>query len=833
MIIRRLSQVRKETVGGKALGLFRLQEKGFRVPDFFVLPASVFSSYLNNKQNILSQAQKSEVLTILDTWHWKEEGVAVRSSIAGEDGLDHAFPGMMDSFLNVKDESGLWKGIEDVVQSAWSDRAMAYRREKQIAGSIVPAVIIQQQIKAELSGVVFTVNPVYPREMAIHTVSGLGIGLVSGAVAPTEIYLDRSSGKIIHQQIPAQQERYVTHSAGGVECIKSEGDGQLSPALTTALYQTCLQVEQHMGTAQDIEFCVVHDLIYLLQSRPITSPVAAQTIYDNSNIQESYCGVTTPLTFSFARRAYATVYTQTMQALGLRQQTIEAHQNLVENLLGLVKGRIYYNINNWYRGLQLLPSFRQNKEDMERMMGLLEPVDFIEDQQKSLLQKVRLVPRLLMNLGRLLYSFSRLEESTSAFQTHFKQYFEQFYTMPLHQMTLAGLWQQKEQLDRTLLHRWTTPIINDFYVMMKNGAALRMLKKSTPTHAEETLKRQISGDRRPGDRIHGDRIHGDPEIDSLKPTLELIALANTAKKDSDLCALLSHTTDDLHDKVAARFPGFFAEVQQYIHRYGDRTVGELKLETITMRVNPQIFYHYLNNYLSTDVAFSLHTTPPAPLASAQQKKLEPLKKGIRRRESMRLERTRLFGMYRTLFRLIGQQFARQGILAQASDVFYLEEEEIASLIQSPTNTKAAIEERKHQYKKWEDEMVPSRVIVPSRAVANPDAGTSKDHLQGEPCVPGKVKGEAILISRPDDDLSVKGKIICALRTDPGWAALFPVCKAVLIEKGSSLSHSVILLRELGVPTIINIPGLTQSVSTGMIIELDAGTGEILLKEKAN
>ncbi len=90
-----------------------------------------------------------------------------------------------------------------------------------------------------------------------------------------------------------------------------------------------------------------------------------------------------------------------------------------------------------------------------------------------------------------------------------------------------------------------------------------------------------------------------------------------------------------------------------------------------------------------------------------------------------------------------------------------------------------------------------------------------------------MRGEAIVIRRPDDDLAVKGKIICALRTDPGWAALFPVCRAVLVEKGSSLSHSVILLRELGIPTIINIPGLTQSVTSGTKIELDAGTGEIV------
>jgi pyruvate,water dikinase len=91
--------------------------------------------------------------------------------------------------------------------------------------------------------------------------------------------------------------------------------------------------------------------IWFVQSRPITQPIPDVVVYDNSNIQESYCGVTTPLTFSFAQRAYATVYKQTMKVLALPEQVVQSHEEVVQNLLGLIKGRIYYNINNWYKGL--------------------------------------------------------------------------------------------------------------------------------------------------------------------------------------------------------------------------------------------------------------------------------------------------------------------------------------------------------------------------------------------------------------------------------------------------------------------------------------------------
>ena len=826
MIIDALNNVRTETVGGKAWGLLNLQAQGHRVPDFLVLPASVFSTYppRHAAGNILSEAQRLEVLTRLKAWNWPQVGAAVRSSVADEDGPTHAFPGMMDSFLNVKSEPALWQAVADVVNSAWSERAQAYRREKQIESLVLPAVIIQRQVDARISGVAFTVNPAYPNEMAIHTVAGLGVGLVGGELEPTEIYLDRTSGEVVHRQVRTTTERFAFAPETGIERVESGGDGQLSPTLLAELYRTALRVEQAMNAPQDIEFCVADERLYLLQARPITAPIPLQVVYDNSNIQESYCGVTTPLTFSFAQRAYATVYRQTMRVLGLPEATIAAHRETVDNLLGLVKGRIYYNINNWYRGLQLLPSFRQNKADMERMMGLSEPVDFVEDQSKSLAQKAKMLPRLLATLARLRYRFSRLEQDFSTFQTQFAKQFDAFYALPLSTMTPEELWQQKKRLDNKLLGHWTTPIINDFYVMMKNGAALRTLKRTGEPSPEKALQRHLSGDLK---------------IDSLKPTLELMRLAKLAKQDTTLCAMLGATpAADCHAQVTEQFPLFLAEVQQYIHRYGDRTVGELKLETVTMRVDPGVFYQYLRNYLSTDVAFPSKSSVGAVTNSVAhpkfRKQLAQLKRGIQRREAMRLERTRLFGMYRTLFIQLGERLAETDCLSHPRDIFYLEEGEIEDLVKSRSGFDATlVASRQRQAERWEAEVVPSRVVVPSRPLIHPAPPINQDSLRGEPCVSGHVRGEAIVISRPDDDLAVRDKIICALRTDPGWAALFPVCRAVLIEKGSSLSHSVILLRELGIPTIINIPGLTQAVASGTEIELDGSTGMITLRNPKN
>jgi pyruvate,water dikinase len=311
---------------------------------------------------------------------------------------------------------------------------------------------------------------------------------------------------------------------------------------------------------------------------------------------------------------------------------------------------------------------------------------------------------------------------------------------------------------------------------------------------------------------------------------------------------------DLHGQVQARFPEFYGEVGQFIGQYGDRTVGELKLETRTMRVTPLVFYKYLRNYLAADAAppvpaeshTRLHEEAAAELSgrlagrSARFRRsvrgsLGRLQQAIRYRESLRLERTRLFGMYRALYRALGERLAAASALPDPEDVFYLSEEEVARAVAQPGagDWSGTVAARKAEFAGYAREEVPARVVVPYPPVDEVDPAEPRPgSLRGTGCFRGTVTGEVVVITDPGSDLDVTGKIICALRTDPGWAALFPTCLGVLIEKGSSLSHSVILLRELALPTIINVPRLTHSLRSGQRVRMDGATGEITILEDA-
>ncbi len=842
------------TVGGKAAGLFRLRQLGLAVPEFVVLPAELFdpllaglptdAAGLAERQRRLSEfvlpaAVEAQLNETLAAWDFPHQPVVVRSSVADEDGRTAAFPGLMDSRLHLTTRPAVRAAIAQCAASAYSNRALAYRRRHALALAARPALVVQRQVAATAAGVLFTKFPEYPQELAIHAVWGFGEGLVSGLLEPDEFYFDKKTGAPTHQKIALKTQQVAASAASGTAVAPvppaQQAQPCLGPAQLAELVVLAARLEAQLGGPQDVEFVATPERLWVVQARPITQAIPEVVVYDNANIQESYCGVTTPLTFSFAQRAYATVYRQTMQVLGLPTATIQAHEDVVANLLALVRGRVYYHINHWYRGLLLLPAFRQNKADMERMMGLTEPVDLVQSHEKTAREKLVLLPRLLLNLARLLGAFGQLPRRTAAFHAQFRGHFERFYGLPLNDLSAPELLAEKAHLDAGLLLSWTTPIINDFRVMMANGAAQRHLAAAGIADAEEFLSRYLSGDQ---------------QLASARPAHELQALAQRVRQEFPaLRPLLLALPPDLPAQIGGQAPALHQDIQRYLAAYSDRSIGELKLETATMRTDPLLFFRYLRNYLTDEAAAqpaapapsALRTAAEAELAArlrarsawfrrTMRRRLHQLQAAVGRREELRLERTRLFGMYRALYRELGQRLANAGALAQPADVFYLTEAEIAAAVGVAGPAWAALAgSRRQEFAQYQHEPGPSRIVTPARpAAAGSPGALPPGQWQGTGCYAGQVSGEVLLISGPDDSLAVQGKIVVAARTDPGWAVLFPACRGVLIERGSALSHSVILLRELGIPTIINVPGLPAQLRSGQRVRMDGATGEIFL-----
>lgn len=783
---------------------------------------------------------------------------AVRSSVVGEDSAGASFAGQMDSYLYQKGEAAIADSVLKVMQSAFNARALAYRLQKGLSVvEIQAAVIIQRMLDADVSGVMFTANPVNGnrRQALISATWGCGEGLVSGICNADEITVGLYDNSIDAQTADKDIALRQGPDGGTVELAVEDNLREqlcLSETQILALRDAGKAIAESYQSPQDIEWCVRDNQVYILQARPVTSLPEKNSdedrlqVWDNSNIQESYCGVTTPLTFSFANRAYKTVYEQTMRLIGVKEDVVQAHQGMLENMLGLVRGRVYYNINNWYRGLLFLPSFKTNKADMERMMGLQDPVDLIQDRELTGKEKLARIPQVIRALFSLLSRFRKMDQLVEEFRSMFAEQYASVPREQLHTYSMDQLIELSRSLDENLLQRWTTPIVNDFYVMMMNGKVHRWLEKIDIENI---------------DLVQNNLLSGEEGIESTEPTKYLLRLCDQARTQPELLKVLQEVENEqLLTLLQQKFPSFHAQCLDYIERYGDRTMGELKLESKTLRQDASFMFAILKNFLTRD-DLTLETLAQNeakfradaedqvfPLLKQKlggrsltkfKKDLAKLRDAIRNRENMRLARTRMFGLYRDIYRQLGEQLAFYGQLDDAEDIFYLSVEDIYAYSDGRSISavlRPLVAARKAEFVQYENEQEPAHhfhtrgVVYCNNDYEYPfqeDIPLSGNELQGTGCYPGIVENNIRLIFSPEDELNLDGQILCTVRTDPGWAPLFPTAGGILVERGSTLSHSAVVARELGIPAVVGIPGLTSIVKDRELVRMDGSSGRVV------
>lgn len=207
-----------------------------------------------------------------------EPRVAVRSSAVSEDSETASFAGQQETFLNVRGEEAVLRYVQECWASFFSPRALFYRAQKGALSDTRMAVVVQEMVLAEKSGVLFTVDPIRKQRdrMIIEAVFGLGEGIVSGMITPDHYVVDRESGDVLDEFI-AHQEAAVFYDAehGGtrhVELAEEEGGARvLSDGELRQLRATGLQIESFFGAPQDVEWAYKEDQLLLLQSRPITT----------------------------------------------------------------------------------------------------------------------------------------------------------------------------------------------------------------------------------------------------------------------------------------------------------------------------------------------------------------------------------------------------------------------------------------------------------------------------------------------------------------------------------------------------------------------------------
>lgn len=855
-----------ERVGGKAAGLYRLTDLGLTVPRFVVLTAECFRAVCPNGS--VPQALPPEVDEVLDqVWSWSGEGrrpLAVRSSALEEDSAERSYAGQMETFLNVVERRGLSEAVLGCWRSLHGERAAAYRAAATAApgpeaSSPAMAVVVQEMIEPASAGVLFTVNPADGRadELLVSSVWGLGEGLVSGALDADTFVLDRM-GEVKTHHLAEKREMIVPTLEGGTTRTtvpESEVHApSLDDALLTELARSAILAEELAGRPQDIEFAVADGQLYFLQARPVTGFVPRacpedghRQVWDNSNIIESYPGITLPLTFSFIKQAYRAVYWQFCEVLGLSSAEIDSHEHMLSNMLGLIQGRVYYNLLNWYRLVALLPGFRFNKGFMEAMMGVHEGED-VEEAPLSARERYFVeLPKLLRGGLRAILLHMSLPRRVERFHRDFNAVYKRLADVDFDALSPHGALACYRELERDVLWRWKAPIINDFSAMIFYGA----LKKLT-----------VAWDVDPDGSIQNALICGQGAIESTQVTERLLDVARVIAEDKDLRSRFVAATPGDALRMVRSHARAGAALDAYLREYGDRCIEELKLESKSMKDDPTFCVSMLQNYLRSPVPKPqsrgeadlrreaeavIHerlrgrwTRWGAPKLHLYRWVLRHARAAVRNRENQRLARTRAYALVRSIFRSMGRSFCRNGLLDATDDVFYLEIDEIARFVDgtaATTDLKALVRLRRAEYAKYgalpplpDHFETHGFVYAGNEFEEGGDAPEAGDMLTGLGACPGVVEREAVVLLKPDTSTRLGGEILVTRHTDPGWVVLFPSISGLVVERGSMLSHSAIVAREMGIPAVVGVQRAATLIRSGDRLRLDGAKGTVQVLE---
>ena len=842
----------------KAENLEILQKQGFSVPKFIVL------------------SEKEEVNLSFS----EKDFFAVRSNFSAEDSGEHSFAGQFLTRLNVKREK-----VEEAVQEVFASYAgsLDYKEkanrgkteyylkeqgnaerqenaekqesteqkkaEQRKVDSSVETVIIQEMLFPEKSGVLFTKNP---KGLLSEMVAVLGQGLGDKVVEDKENVLTYHyfPGECLYLEgqgagfSPEKEEEKSKSLASEGRRQKSQSLG-LEEEELKRLFTLGERIEQLFQKPMDIEFAIEKGKIYILQAREITTldthlPIR---ILDNSNISESFPGICLPLSVSFAKEMYSGIFT----SLGRRflGKKVSSYKELFQQMVGEFSGRMYYEISSWYDILRLLPFSKKIIPVWQGMLGVSnEEINFSRE-KPSFFLKCRIA---ILFCYYFFVSQRKMKELDRFFQERYAGYSKRVN----EEEDAKALYRIFLEMKEDLLREWDITLLNDMVSFI-----------STHLYGKKTAF----------------------SLETMKPVRALSALKTVARK---------HGLDSEE---------YRREKKSYISAYGDRIVGELKLETRTYRTNEELLDRWIMDSLETENAEKSELpaaeqsmqkaygekdsfeTDSIETGSAEKDGEETSRSeksseaksrksflyllaesSCNNREISRLHRTRCFGLMRSIVDKIGEKTI-------GFDVYYLSLEELKEMLFSGKDFSLKIAREKELRKAYERLPVLSRVKFLGKVDRDPLSGEirvlnyeafkgkeSKEGQIGQSGKDGKIRkagriGQMEKAGKEDGDsaprvffgrgvskgifrgevlkikslqeLSVaeaKGKILLSYSTDPGWFPYLNMAGGLITERGSLLSHSAILARELEKPAVVNIPNIMEELQSGDLVEIDGDLG---------
>jgi pyruvate,water dikinase len=875
-------------VGGKGANLARLTRAGFPVPGGFLVTTDAYHEFVAaNKltEPILAAAAtaRPEDPASLDAAsaaiqaHFQAgtlppelaaalvaayralgaPPVAVRSSATAEDLPDMSFAGQQDTYLNIVGEQAVLDAVVRCWASLWTARALGYRARNGIApGDVALAVVVQEQVPSEASGVLFTANPLTGRrdEVVIDATLGLGEALVSGQVEPDHYVVDRRSRRIRSKTLGAKALAIHGQAGGGTVTVTGDAAAQqaLPDGVIADLAALSLRVAQFYGTPQDLEWAWAGGRLFLLQARPITSlfPVPAGLPADPPHVMFSFAavqGVLDPLT-PLGQEAIALGASGFGRMFGVHM-TPETQRTL------LTAGeRLFIDITPLVRN----PIMRRVVLRVSRFLdpGVRQALDKLWDDPRLAPGRGRGLPRL-NTLGHLLYGFGpilgrvvlnmlRPRARRAAIDRGTDAGIARLAARAAAARTPA---QQVAFLDEAVLG--TFVIVKQYIIpgLMTGMISLVALQR-------------LAGRLPDAERVRLEMTRGLPHNVTTEMDLALWQTARRIQAGPAALALFQRTSaaDLTAAYLAGRLPGpAQAAIAAFMDRYGMRGVAEIDLGRPRWREDPTHIVQVLQSYIqippeqAPDVQFKrgaaearralgrlIAEVRQEPGGAIKARVATALARRMRiftgMRESPKFTIIRVFGLVRAGLLQAGQDLVAAGVLDQADDVFYLHRAELRALAAGDTrNWRELVAARRATYAREQARrQIPRLLLSDGEAFYEGMQGGADDGtgLIGSPVSPGVVEGLVHVVRDPRGAQLAPGEILVCPATDPGWTPLFLAAGGLIMEVGGLMTHGSVVAREYGIPAVVGVHDATTRLQTGQRVRVDGSTGHIAILDAA-
>ncbi|WJE25128.1 phosphoenolpyruvate synthase [Bacillus cereus] len=847
-------------VGGKGLNLGELSNiQGIQVPEGFCVTTIGYEKAIEQNeafQALLSQlamlkiedrAQIAEISkkireTIMEVEipfdvveavaHYlsrfgNEHAYAVRSSATAEDLPYASFAGQQDTYLNIIGKEAILQHVRKCWASLFTDRAVIYRMQNGFEHSQVSiCVVVQRMVFPQASGILFTADPITcnRKVLSIDASFGLGEALVSGLVSADNYKV--KEGEIAEKMIATKKLAIYAFKEGGTETKQINLAQQKIQTLTeqqiVQLAQIGRQIEAYFGCPQDIEWCLVNDTFYIVQSRPITTLYPIPEANDQENHVYVSVGhqqmMTDPLKPLGMSLFQLTSFGPRFQAGGrlfvdvAQRLASPASRELLLNTIGnsepLIKDALTTVIER-DNFIKLLPD-----DEKEKSLGKSMPPASSQPQIES-------DPAIVMDLIK--NSQASIEELKQNIQT--KSGLD----------VLDFILEDIQQLKKILFH--------------PQSMAVLMAGMNASSWINEKMEQWL------GEKNVADTLSQSVQNNiTSEMGLALLDVADVIRPYPEVFAYLQHIEDDSFLDELVKFEGGDKAqdaIYAFLNKYGMRCSGEIDITKTRWSEKPTtIIPMILNNIRDFETGASKRKFE-AGLQEALKKeeellerlqhlpdgkqKIEETKRMISNirnfigyREYPKYGMINRYFIYKQAILKEAEQLVQNSVIHEIEDIYYLTFEELHEVVCTNKLDYKVINNRKNEFKLYE-KLTPPRVITSDGEIITGKykrENLPAEAIVGLPVSSGVIEGRARVILNMEDANLEDGDILVTAFTDPGWTPLFVSIKGLVTEVGGLMTHGAVIAREYGLPAVVGVENATKLIKDGQRIRVHGTEGYI-------